>query len=80
MTKVLFGSLSYESQSEYIKFLEGMDQPNAVAILVAAAAYAQGRGVYNFEESEVIIKSIRALVPEAALEKTMQMPDNGSGN
>lgn len=80
MKKVLFGSLSYDSQSEYVKFLEELDQPKAVAMLVAAAAYAQSRGVYTLEESEVIIKSIRALVPEATLEKTMQTSENDSGN
>lgn len=64
MSKVLFGTLTYENDSEYTKFLQELDQPNAVAMLVAAAAYAQGKGIYSLSESEVIINSIRKLVSQ----------------
>ena len=71
MKKLLFGSLSYESDEEYQKFKSELDQSQAAAMLVAAAAYAQGKGVYSAEESEIIIGSIRALVsPEKFREMT----------
>ena len=43
MSKVLFGTLTYDNDTEYTKFLQELDQPSAVAMLVAAAAYAQGK-------------------------------------
>lgn len=77
MKKLLFGSLSYESQEEYLKFLQGLDQVQAVAMLVASAAYAQGRGIFSMEESEVVINSIRKLVPEAKLQEITKPTDDG---
>ena len=72
MAKKLFGSIIYESQDQYLKFLQELDQPQAVAMLVAAAAYAQGHGIYSMEESEVLINSIRKLVPAAKFEEMTQ--------
>ena len=56
-----------------MKFLNELDQPKAVAMLVAAAAYAQGKGVYSMEESEIIVNSVRKLLPAAAFS---EMVDN----
>jgi len=76
MVKKLFGSLVYESQDQYLKFIQELDQPQAVAMLVAAAAYAQGHGIYSMEESEVLINSIRKLVPAAKFEEMIQQPQS----
>lgn len=59
--KVLFNSLAYNSDDEYITSLKNMKPDAAVVSLVAAAAKAQLAGVYTFEESEVIINAIRVL-------------------
>ena len=74
MSKILFGSLSYDSQEEYLKFIQEMDQAKAVAMLVAATAYAQSKGIYSMEESEVLINGIRKIVPASVMAEIV-MPE-----
>ena len=59
----LYGSLSYTTDIEFDTFLQELDPSKAVAILVAASAYAQGKGIYNEKESELLVSCIRKLVP-----------------
>ena len=72
MENKLFGSLVYSSHEEYITFLKDLDQPKAVAMLVAAAAFAQSKGIYSMQESEVIINSIRQLLPAGKIDEMLQ--------
>lgn len=71
MQKILFGSLTYDSQEEYLEFLKNLDQASAVAMLVAAAAYAQGRGIFSMEESEVLVNSLRKILPQDKLDEML---------
>lgn len=85
MQKILFGALTYESQEEYLEFLKNLDGPNAVAMLVAAAAYAQGKGIFSMEESEVLVNSVRKILPQDKLDEIMSDIDkkedkNGSAD
>lgn len=64
--KVLFNSLEYTNSSEYLDFLAKLEPNKAVVVLVAAAAKAQKLGIYSFEESELIINSIRILTKNSA--------------
>lgn len=69
MDKVLFGSLTYSTQEEYLDFLKKMDQAGAVAMLVAAAAYSQSKGIFSMEESEVVINALRKILPQDKLDE-----------
>ena len=59
--RVLFGTFEYKDDIEYLKHLREMTPEQAVLSLVAASAFAQGKGIYSFEESEVVITAIRKL-------------------
>ena len=59
--RILFGTFDYATDVEYLDFLRNITPEQAVLTLVAAAAFAQGKGIYTFEESEAIICSIRKL-------------------
>ena len=63
--KKLYGSLSYATDAEFETFVQELDPAKAVAILVAASAYAQGKGIYNEMESALLVRSIRQLVPQS---------------
>jgi len=59
--RVVFGTFEYSDDIEYLKHLSTMSPEQAVLSLVAASAFAQSKGIYSFEESEVIITAIRKL-------------------
>lgn len=87
MDNVLFGALSYETHEEYKSFLNGLDPAQSVSILVAAVAYAQGKGVFSMTESEVLVNCVRNLVSTEGIQNisenqssTQEAPANGSGN
>jgi hypothetical protein len=58
---LLLGAISYESEEAYEAFLSKIDVNQAVFVLVAASKYAQARGAYNLNESELIATAIRRL-------------------
>ena len=59
--RVLFGTLDYDTDIEYLNYLRELTPEQAVITLVAAAVFAQSKGIYSFEESEAVITSIRKL-------------------
>jgi hypothetical protein len=60
-TQVLLGAISYINQDDYEKFLENLDINQAVFVLMAGCNYAQSKGSYNLDESELISKAIKTL-------------------
>jgi hypothetical protein len=60
-TQVLLGAISYVNQEDYEKFLENLDINQAVFVLMAGCNYAQSKGSYNLDESELIAKAIKTL-------------------
>lgn len=80
MKKLVFGSLSYDTDEEIDSIKQEMTPASAVAILVAAAAFAQSRGIYTKIESDLIIASIHAVVSPDALEKTIEIKKDGDVN
>jgi hypothetical protein len=58
---VLLGSISYTDQSNYEKFLENLDVNQSIFVLIASATFAQSRGAFNLEESELIAKAIKTI-------------------
>jgi hypothetical protein len=58
---VLLGAISYVDQEEYEKFLENIDVNQAIFVLMAGCNYAQSRGSYNLDESELIAKAIKTI-------------------
>lgn len=67
---VLLGSISYETDEAYEAFLEKMDLNQAVFVLVAASKFAQTRGAYSLNESELIATAIRKLKKKVKEEET----------
>ncbi len=76
---VLLGAISYETDDAYDAFLEKMDVNQAVFVLVAASKYAQSRGAYSLNESELIATAIRKLKKKVKEEEQNQ-DNNDSTN
>jgi hypothetical protein len=58
---VLLGTISYNDEKEYSKWLSEMDVNQAVFVLIAGANFSQAKAAYNLQESELISSAIRAL-------------------
>lgn len=58
---VLLGTISYNNEEEYSKWLSEMDVNQAVFVLVASANFSQAKGAFNISESELISAAIRAI-------------------
>lgn len=58
---VLLGTISYNNEEEYSKWLSEMDVNQAVFVLIASANFSQAKGAFNISESELISAAIRAI-------------------
>jgi hypothetical protein len=58
---VLLGAISYTDQADYEKFLENLDVNQSIFVLIASANFAQSRGAFNLEESELIARAIKTI-------------------
>lgn len=57
----LLGAITYTNESDYENFLKNLTIEQSVVILIAAANFAQTKGIYSLPESELIMKSIKRL-------------------
>jgi hypothetical protein len=71
----LFGIISYYNEEDLNKFIEEMNNEQALYTVVQAARAAYKRGVYGIEESEVISKAIRVLTTPPPLENDLPEPE-----
>ena len=64
---VLFGILAYMSEEEYQEFLtkikEG-SEPEIILVVNAALRYAQSKGAFSLEESEVVVNTLKIFSQE----------------
>lgn len=64
---VLFGILAYTSEEEYQEFLtkikEG-SEPEIILVVNAALRFAQSKGAFSLEESEVVINTLKIFSQE----------------
>jgi hypothetical protein len=67
---ILFGTISYENESQYEKFVDNMDVGQALYILIASANFSQSSGILNIRESELLSKAIRTLRKKPEVEET----------
>lgn len=58
---VLLGTISYKNEEDYEKFLNNLDINQSLFVLISACGYAQSRGAYGLEESELISKAIKTI-------------------
>lgn len=58
---LLFGTIGYDDDEAYEKFLGEMTPNQAVFVLIASANFAQAKGSYNMLESEVLATAIRKI-------------------
>jgi len=69
---VLFGMLAYMSDEEYQGFLDQVKSGSEAEIILvvnAAMRYAQSKGVFSLEESEIIINTLKLFSKEESSEK-----------
>jgi hypothetical protein len=57
---ILFDKLEF-TQDEFIQYSDHMDMGMAVINLISAIIFAQKRGIFNLQESELLSKSIRVI-------------------
>lgn len=70
----LFGSIGYDNDEAYEKFLDNMDVNQAVFVLIASANFAQAKGSFNILESETLSTAIRTI------RKNSQQAESNSEN
>ena len=58
---LLLGVISYQNEEDYEKFLNNLDINQSLFVLISACGYAQSRGAYRLEESELISKAIKTI-------------------
>ncbi len=58
---VLLGTISYTKDEDYENFLSKLDVNQALFVLIASANYAQAKGSYNLDESELVAKAIKTI-------------------
>jgi len=69
---LLFGTIRYDNDDAYEKFLAVMSPNQAVFVLIASANFAQQKGAYNILESEVLATAIRKI--KKSSKKTETVP------
>ena len=72
---VLFGMLAYMSDEEYQGFLDQVksgSEAEIVLVVNAAMRYAQSKGVFSLEESEIIINTLKLFSKEESSEKEVE--------
>lgn len=60
--KLFGGTIGYDSQADYLKFLTEIDKAKALYVLVAAVNYAHSKGAYSMQESGLLDVSIKAFI------------------
>jgi len=63
---VLLGSISYTNDADYENFLSKLDINQSMFVLIASANYAQSKGLYNLDESELVAKAIKTIKRNSA--------------
>lgn len=66
---VLFGVLAYMSDDEYLGFLNQIkvgSEAEVVLVVNTALRYAQSKGVFSLEESEIILNTLKVFSQEDA--------------
>jgi len=58
---VLLGTISYTNDADYEVFLSKMDVNQALFVLIASANYAQGKGLLNLDEGELVARAIKTI-------------------
>ena len=57
----LLGSISYENEEDWEKFLDNLTAEHSIIVLIAAANYSQSKGIFNLAESELIAKALKRI-------------------
>jgi hypothetical protein len=63
---ILLGTISYTNDEDYENFLAKLDVNQAMFVLIASANYAQAKGLYNLDESELVAKAIKKIKKSSA--------------
>jgi hypothetical protein len=58
---LLFGTIAYNDESSYEKFISNMNLSQAIFVLIASANFSQSQGAFNLLESETISTAIRTV-------------------
>lgn len=71
---VLLGTISYTNDEDYENFLSKLDINQAMFVLIASANYAQAKGLYNLDESELVAKAIKTIKRSSTQAKSATEP------
>lgn len=55
------GLLEINSSEEFNNFIDGLDKNDAIRLIETALTYCQQNGMFTFEESHTIYKSLKKL-------------------
>jgi hypothetical protein len=58
---ILFDKINFDTEDEFLQYSDHMDASMAVINLVSAALFAQKKGIFNLQESELLSKSVRVI-------------------
>lgn len=58
---LLFGTIAYNDEESYEKFIHNMNLSQAIFVLIASANFSQSQGAFNILESETISTAIRTV-------------------
>lgn len=72
----LLGAVSYTSIADYEMFLNNLSLEHATVVLISAAVYAQSKGTFNLDESELVAKAVKRfkMVPPIMQNYPMEKP------
>lgn len=75
----LLGSITYDNEEDWELFLNTMTPQQVIIVLIAATRYAQSRGAYTLEESELISRAIKRMkVHSDAATKDLQKEEQST--
>lgn len=60
-TGTLLGTISYENREDYDNFLNSLTLEHAAIVLISAANFAQGKGIFSLDEAALISNAIKRL-------------------
>jgi hypothetical protein len=77
--QVIFGGLvQFKNKEDLKNFLNDMEKSQAFALIEQALLFSQKQGLFSFEESNVVYKSISKLKENEETNLPVNLPDGNS--
>ena len=76
MEQIFGGLISYESKEQLENFIGNLDKENALKVIEMSLLYCQKNGIFSFEESHYIFKSLQKLKENENKESDLHNDDS----